>query len=67
LQADAIGCDIPVIVITALDLSAQDRARLNSGIESVLVKDNFRPEELVRRIRRLVQARERAKDRKSRA
>ena len=67
LQADALGCDIPVIVITALDLSEQDRARLNSGIESVLVKDNFKPEELVRRIRRLVQARERAKDRKSRA
>jgi signal transduction histidine kinase/CheY-like chemotaxis protein len=67
LQADALGRDIPVIVITALDLSEQDRARLNSGIESVLLKDNFKPEELVRRIRRLVQARERAKDSKSRA
>jgi signal transduction histidine kinase/CheY-like chemotaxis protein len=67
LQADALGCDIPVIVITAHDLSEQDRARLNSGIETVLVKDNFKPEELVRRIRRLVQARERAKDRKNRA
>jgi CheY-like chemotaxis protein len=67
LQADALGRDIPVIVITALDLSEQDRARLNSGIESVLLKDNFKPEELVRRIRRLVQARERAKDRQSRA
>jgi hypothetical protein len=32
-----------------------------------LLKDNFKPEELVRRIRRLVQARERAKDSKSRA
>jgi signal transduction histidine kinase/DNA-binding response OmpR family regulator len=67
LQTDALGRDIPVIVITALDLSEQDRARLNSGIESVLVKNDFRPEELVRRIRRLVQTRERAKDRKSRA
>ena len=67
LQADPLGRDIPVIVITALDLSERDRARLNSGIESVLLKDNFKPEELVRRIRRLVQARERAKDRKSRA
>jgi CheY-like chemotaxis protein len=77
LQSDALGRDIPVrdipvrdipvIVITALDLSEQDRARLNSGIESVLLKDDFKPEELVRRIRRLVQARERVKDRKSRA
>ena len=65
LQADALGRDIPVIVITALDLSVSDRARLNSGIESVLLKDDFKPEELVRRIRRLVQARERAKDRKN--
>jgi signal transduction histidine kinase/CheY-like chemotaxis protein len=61
LQADAQHRDIPVIVITALDLSADDRVRLNSGIESVLVKDDFKPEELVRRIRRLLQLRERAK------
>ena len=43
LQADAGWSDIPVIVITALDLDEKDRARLNSGIESVLVKDNFKP------------------------
>ena len=67
LQADARNREIPVIVITALDLSEQDRARLNSGIESVLLKDDFKPEELVRRIRRLVQARGRDDDRKSRA
>jgi len=57
---------MPVIVITALDLSEQDRARLNFGIESVLLKDDFKPEELVRRIRRVVQARERVEDRKNR-
>jgi len=67
LQEDARNRDIPVIVITALDLSEQDRARLNSGIESVLVKDDFKPEELLRRIRRLVQARGNNEDRKSRA
>jgi CheY-like chemotaxis protein len=67
LQEDAHGRDIPVIVVTALDLSEQDRARLNSGIASVLVKDNFKPEELVRRIRRLVQARRQDGDRKSSA
>ena len=46
--------DIPVIVITSLDLNAKDRERLNSGVQSVLVKETFRPADLVERIRRLV-------------
>jgi len=33
---------------------AKDRERLNSGVQSVLVKEKFRPEDLVERIRRLV-------------
>jgi hypothetical protein len=37
-----------------MDLTAADRARLNSGIESVLVKNMFQSAELVDRIRRLV-------------
>ena len=56
LQKDAGWRDIPVIVITSLDLTAKDRERLNSGVQSVLVKEKFRPEDLVERIRRLVQA-----------
>jgi CheY-like chemotaxis protein len=54
LQKEAGWRDIPVIVITSLDLSAKDRERLNSGVQSVLVKDNFQPTDLVERIRRLV-------------
>ena len=46
--------DIPVIVITSRDLDANDRERLNSGVQSVLVKENFRPADLVERIRRLL-------------
>jgi CheY-like chemotaxis protein len=57
LQKDACWREIPVIVITSLDLNAKDRERLNSGVQSVLVKEKFRPEDLVERIRRLVQAR----------
>jgi CheY-like chemotaxis protein len=57
LQKDARWRDIPVIVITSLDLNAKDRERLNAGVQSVLVKDKFRPEDLVERIRRLVQSR----------
>jgi hypothetical protein len=44
--------DIPVI--TSLDPDAKDRERLNSGVQSVLVKEMFRPAELVEPIRRLV-------------
>jgi CheY-like chemotaxis protein len=54
LQKEPGWRDIPVIVITSLDLSARDRERLNSGVQSVLVKETFRPTELVERIRRLV-------------
>jgi len=54
LQAEAAWRDIPVIVITGRELGAQDRARLNSGVQSVLVKDAITPAQLVARIRRLV-------------
>ncbi len=46
---------IPVIVITALDLTAADRERLNSGVEAVLSKD-FDPAQLVAGVRRAVRA-----------
>jgi adenylate cyclase len=55
LQKEAGWRDIPVIVITSLDLDAKDRARLNAGVQLVLVKERFRPADLVERIRRLVQ------------
>jgi signal transduction histidine kinase/CheY-like chemotaxis protein len=55
LQKEAGWRNIPVIVITARDLDAKDRERLNSGVQSVLVKEMFRPADLVERIRRLVQ------------
>ena len=34
---------IPVIVVTARDLTAEDRMRLNSGIETVLMKELVQP------------------------
>src|SRR5262249_12971200 len=46
--------NIPFIVIPARDLPADDRERLNSGVQTVLVKESFRPADLVDRIRRLV-------------
>jgi signal transduction histidine kinase/CheY-like chemotaxis protein len=55
LQKEAPWRDIPVIVITSLDLDAKDRERLNAGVQFVLVKERFQPTDLVERIRRLVQ------------
>jgi signal transduction histidine kinase/CheY-like chemotaxis protein len=55
LQKETGWQDIPVVVITARDLDAKDRERLNSGVQSVLVKERFRPADLVERVRRLVQ------------
>ena len=54
LQKEAGWRDIPVIVITARDLDAKDRQRLNAGVQFVLVKERFQPADLVERIRRLV-------------
>jgi len=54
LQRDVNWRDIPVIVITSLDLDTKDRARLNSGVQSILVKERFAPVDLVDRIRKLV-------------
>jgi signal transduction histidine kinase/CheY-like chemotaxis protein len=45
---------IPVIVITSLDLTAADRASLNSGVKGILLKDKFDPTELVATVRRHV-------------
>jgi len=54
MQEDPALQDIPVIVVTARDLTAADRERLNSGVQTVLLKETFLPAELVERIRRLV-------------
>ena len=54
LQKEPAWRDIPVIVITARDLDAKDRERLNSGVQSVVVKEMFRPAELVERVRTLL-------------
>ena len=58
LQKEPAWRDIPIIVITALDLDAKDHARLNSGVETVLVKEAFKPAELVDRIRRITESRD---------
>jgi signal transduction histidine kinase/CheY-like chemotaxis protein len=60
LQQEPGWRDIPVIVITSRDLDAEDRKRLNSGVQSVLVKETFKPADLVERIRRVMPAKQAA-------
>jgi CheY-like chemotaxis protein len=45
---------IPVIVVTARDLTAEDRARLNSAIEKVLLKESFDPAGLTDAVREVI-------------
>ena len=45
---------IPVIVITALDLTVADRQRLNSAVECIMMKSSFDPAQIVQSVRRAV-------------
>jgi CheY-like chemotaxis protein len=45
---------IPIVVVTAKDLSPEDRARLEGHVRRIFQKGAFTREELIREIRRLV-------------
>jgi GAF domain-containing protein/DNA-binding response OmpR family regulator/anti-sigma regulatory factor (Ser/Thr protein kinase) len=47
---------VPIIVVTAKDLSDEDRARLNGGVERILQKGAYSREALLREVRDLVAA-----------
>jgi CheY-like chemotaxis protein len=47
LQAKAAWREIPVVVVTTLDLPADDRRRLSSGVEQILSKHTFPLAELM--------------------
>ena len=51
LQKHPVWRRIPVIVVTARDLTADERARLTSGIEAILLKETFSPANLIERVR----------------
>jgi adenylate cyclase len=54
LRASPETIDIPVIVVTAADLTEADRLRLNGGVEQVLQKSEFDREKLLDEVRRQV-------------
>ena len=47
---------VPVVVVTARDLSDEERARLNGGVERILQRGAFPREALLREVRDLVAA-----------
>jgi CheY-like chemotaxis protein len=54
MQKHPAWSKIPVIVVTARDLTVEDHARLNSGIEMILRKERFNPATLIESIRQVV-------------
>jgi len=60
LQANADWQHIPVFVVTALDLTEQDRRRLNVGIEKILSKAHLSTRDLAARIKAVLRDSQRA-------
>jgi CheY-like chemotaxis protein len=54
LQENASWRGIPVVVVTALDVTAEDRKRLNGGVAQVLSRHAFAPAELMARVTALL-------------
>jgi CheY-like chemotaxis protein len=54
LRRDEGSRGVPVIVITARDLSAEDHQRLNGSVERILQKSAYGREQLLAEVRRLV-------------
>ncbi len=55
LRRRADGKDVPVIVITAKDLTEEDRRRLNGGVERIIQKGAASREQLLETIRHVMQ------------
>jgi PAS domain S-box-containing protein len=49
----ALG-SVPVVVITAAELTDEDRERLNGGVERILQRSEFQPDDLLAEVRTLV-------------
>jgi CheY-like chemotaxis protein len=53
--------DIPVIAVTARDLSLVDRARLNGAVAMIIDKQAYDPEQMLREVSDLLHANIRAR------
>ncbi|PDW04590.1 response regulator [Candidatus Viridilinea mediisalina] len=55
LRAHPHGTNIPILVVTAKDLGADEQAQLNQSVAQVLRKGSFRGDELLRSVQTLLQ------------
>ena len=60
LRDSELTARIPILVLTAQDLSAEDHARLNGSVSAILAKADFNASELLAELRRALP--KRAKD-----
>ena len=51
LRANETWRNIPVIIVTAMELSSDDRKRLNGGVQQILQKGSYSPGDLVDELR----------------
>jgi CheY-like chemotaxis protein len=56
LRRQAAWRDIPVIVVTAMDLSEEDRRRLSGEVERIIEKGAYGRDELLHEVGRLLTA-----------
>jgi signal transduction histidine kinase/DNA-binding response OmpR family regulator/CHASE3 domain sensor protein len=56
LRKHEVWCSIPIVVVTAKDLTAEDRLRLNGSVEKILRKGAYSREALFGELRELVTA-----------
>jgi CheY-like chemotaxis protein len=57
LREDPANADLPVVVVTARDLSAADRSRLTGGVQADFRKGAFTRDELLTEVRSLIESR----------
>ncbi len=55
LQRNPEWHSIPVIIVTALDLTDEDRTRLNGNVIDIIMKNAMQAEELLKMVRSLIQ------------
>jgi CheY-like chemotaxis protein len=56
LRGQAWGRTIPIIVVTAMELTPVDRERLNGGVQRILQKGGYTREALLAEVRDMVVA-----------
>jgi hypothetical protein len=57
MKKEAAWRQIPIVVLTAKDLSAKERLDLNGSVTQIMSKQAYSQDELVREIRELVVSR----------